>query len=1046
MITLSHAKPQKGNLGPSLLPSIFILLFCSALLAQSNDDCMMCHEDPDLSGTVKGKEKSVFVDSKSLASGVHAAFSCTDCHVDLSGTELPHEEALEPVDCGICHDDMAAALSEGSHAGWLEGEITTPACLECHGYHGIQARNSPTSATHASQLTSLCANCHGDVQHDFMKGAHAPQDPSLPEVTCGSCHDVHRVQSPKGNRPEMQVCGQCHGMEARHHGRSRHGQAADKGDALAPHCTTCHGAHDIHLRSDPNSTIAPMNIPMLCGTCHHEGTEVSINHDIPQERILENYSQSIHGEGLFKRGLTVTAVCTSCHEAHDTLDHSDPRSSIHPDNVAGTCMKCHARIEEVHVKVIEGELWEKEPHKIPSCSDCHPPHKIRRRPTQIHGAANADCMKCHSNPSLTMERDGQQVSLFVDEAAFARGSHSDTACAKCHTEVKITLERPCSTINSPVDCSICHAEVVEAHQASTHGMLAAAGDPDAPQCLDCHDKHDTESHRIPSSPTFSRNVPELCGKCHGAGGVAAGRAKPGIPDSVDSYANSIHGQGLLESGLVVSATCTDCHGSHKALPAENPESSVHPDRVAHTCGTCHDGIEEIYVKSVHWPKEGKSHESLPTCEDCHTSHSITRTDNADFRFMMMDQCGRCHHDQAETFFDTFHGKVSRLGSSGAAKCYDCHGTHDILPSDDPDSALSHKNVVETCAKCHKGAHRQFAGYLTHATHHDPQKYPFLYYSFWFMTTLLVGTLSFFILHTLAWLWRLWRTREQWRPHKHVPAKKYYRRFSRTQRAMHLIMLCSFFALALTGMALKFSYMSWALVISNLLGGFESMATLHRIGAVTLLILFTFHIGHVFVLKSRSGLSWWKFIFGPNSMMFNLGDVKQAWQSVKWFLGRGPRPHYGRFTYWEKFDYFAVFWGVFVIGSTGMVLWFPEFFTLLLPGWSVNVATIIHSDEALLAVGFIFTIHFFNTHFRPDKFPMDPVIFTGRVSLNELKHDKPAEYEALVQGRSDEEIEAQLVDPFPKEGETGFRVFGFAALAVGLSLIILILYAMLFGYR
>ena len=106
---------------------------------------------------------------------------------------------------------------------------------------------------------------------------------------------------------------------------------------------------------------------------------------------------------------------------------------------------------------------------------------------------------------------------------------------------------------------------------------------------------------------------------------------------------------------------------------------------------------------------------------------------------------------------------------------------------------------------------------------------------------------------------------------------------------------------------------------------------------------------------------------------------------------GPRPEFGRWTYWEKFDYFAVFWGMVVIGSTGFTLWFPEFFTLLFPGWMLNVATIIHSDEALLATGFIFTVHFFNTHLRPEKFPMDLVIFTGRMPVEELRMDKPAEY-------------------------------------------------------
>jgi cytochrome b subunit of formate dehydrogenase len=165
--------------------------------------------------------------------------------------------------------------------------------------------------------------------------------------------------------------------------------------------------------------------------------------------------------------------------------------------------------------------------------------------------------------------------------------------------------------------------------------------------------------------------------------------------------------------------------------------------------------------------------------------------------------------------------------------------------------------------------------------------------------------------------------------------------------------------------------------------------------------------------------------------------------LKWFIGLGERPNYGRWTYWEKFDYFAVFWGVAMIGVTGLLLWFPEFFTYLIPGWSVNVATIIHSDEALLAVGFIFTIHFFNTHFRPDKFPMDPVIFTGRVTVDELKYDKPAEYEQLVaEGKLDE----RLVKPLPSGAVRGFRIFGFIALTVGLTLIALIVYAMVFGYR
>jgi hypothetical protein len=228
-----------------------------------------------------------------------------------------------------------------------------------------------------------------------------------------------------------------------------------------------------------------------------------------------------------------------------------------------------------------------------------------------------------------------------------------------------------------------------------------------------------------------------------------------------------------------------------------------------------------------------------------------------------------------------------------------------------------------------------------------------------------------------------------------------------------------------------------------LGGFATTGFLHRLGAITLMVVFAVHLWDVVRRKRESGKSWGAYLTGPGSILFSMTDLREFVGSMKWFLGRGPRPHYGRYTYWEKFDYFAVFWGMVVIGSTGLLLWFPELFTRVVPGWTVNVATIIHSDEALLAVGFIFTVHFFNTHFRLDKFPMDPVIFTGQVPIEELKRDKPREYEELVAaGR----LEATLVEPYPKKLERLFKIFGFTALGVGLTLIGLIVYSMVFGYR
>ncbi len=859
---------------------------------------------------------------------------------------------------------------------------------------------------------------------------------------------MDRTRSPKpaSTAKALASCSTCHATVATEQHASLHGKAAARGDALAPTCLTCHGGHGILSHKDAKSPVAVMNIPLLCGKCHREGSEVSLTHDIPQENILENYADSIHGEGLFQKGLTVTAVCTSCHSAHNILPHGDPKSTINAKNVVATCTQCHAQIELVHRKVIEGHLWESAPNQIPVCVDCHEPHKVRRV-FYSAGMANQDCLTCHAKPDLAVERDGKQVSLYTDPDAYAASTHAKTACAQCHTEVTPSHTRPCETITKKVDCGVCHAAQVEQYQISIHGTLAAQNDPDAPGCLDCHSPHATKSKNEPLSPTFARNVPTLCARCHRVGAQAAVRIHGETADIVGSYADSIHGQGLTESGLVVTATCVNCHSSHGELPPDDPRSTVNRANLPDTCGKCHYGVKEAFATSIHATGEPKNGEHLPVCEDCHSSHNISRLDLPGARTKMLSQCGGCHKEQAETFFETFHGKVSQLGGESSAKCSDCHGKHNILKPTDPASTLSRDNVVATCAQCHPGANRRFAGYLTHATHHDRDKYPWLYWVFRAMTALLVGTLTFAVFHTVAWLVRLYLSREQWRHMKAASRlegqEKLYQRFTAFQRLQHVAMMISFFTLAITGMALKFSYAAWAQGFSRAFGGFEAMGIVHRLGAIALIIVFCVHVWDVRRQKLASGRTWLQTILGPGSILFTPRDLKEFIGSIKWFFGLGPRPNYGRFTYWEKFDYFAVFWGVLVIGSTGFALWFPELFTRVMPGWTINVATIIHSDEALLAVGFIFTIHFFNTHFRPDKFPMDPVIFTGRVPLEELKHDKPDEYAQMV---ASGELEEHMVGPIAKPVERIFRIFGFIALTIGLTLIGLIIYAMLFSYR
>ncbi len=863
---------------------------------------------------------------------------------------------------------------------------------------------------------------------------------------CVSCHPDADVQEfPHGSPLQKVDCGTCHEDQAAQYANSLHGQALARGDRDAPACVDCHGKHVILGAKNPKSPTYVMNIPALCGQCHREDSEVARRHKIAEKDVISNYTESIHGEGLFIRGLIVTAVCTNCHTSHNVLPHTDAQSSINRNNIAKTCMQCHAQIESVHQRVIRGELWEKQPHAIPACVDCHSPHRIRRVFYEER-YTNDYCLGCHLDRKLVRTRpDGSLDSLYVDPSAIEHSAHNQNiACVKCHTNVS-QRQQPVCKDSGPVDCSICHAEETTNYAQGIHGKLLKQNDPNAPFCTDCHGTHHILPKADIASATFPRNIPQLCAKCHREGEKAAVRYKGTETQVVAHYVESIHGKGLFESGLMVSATCSDCHLSHKILPASDPNSSVNTTHAGTTCATCHLGIYEDFKKSIHSPTvAAAARQKLPACNSCHKSHEIARVDRDDFRNEILTQCGGCHEDVTNTYFETYHGKFSKLGYAKAAKCYDCHGSHKILPPTHTASTLSRQNIVETCKKCHPNSNRKFTGYLTHATHHNRFKYPILYYTFWTMTLLIIGVFTFFGLHTLLWIPRSIRERVKLKERLKGQPREYMVRFGRFPRILHIMVIVSFFGLALTGMSIKFSGFGWALAINHFFGGVEAAGLIHRLCALVTFLYFGLHFSLIYQTAKKEKIRLWKFITSPEGLMPNKRDLKEYFQTILWFLGKREAPQYGRWTYWEKFDYLAVFWGVAIIGSTGLILWFSTFFTRFLPGYLINVATIIHSDEALLATGFIFTVHFFNTHFRPQKFPMDQVIFTGKVPFEEWKHERPREY-ALLQ-ESGKLHEYLVKNPPSRRLFLTSRIFGFFFLFLGFALVGLIIWAMLFQYR
>ncbi len=689
---------------------------------------------------------------------------------------------------------------------------------------------------------------------------------------------------------------------------------------------------------------------------------------------------------------------------------------------------------------------------------------ILASPLPSAGAAeikNSVCLDCHSDKTLCKTNaTGQALSLFVDEAKFATTVHKTNSCVSCHADM--TTKHPDDNVPAqPVNCATCHEGPGRDYANSIHGASHKMGASGAADCKDCHGAHDIVPVKEADSPVFKLNLPRTCATCHSNPGLTK-EYRIKYPEVASQYTDSIHGRALLKMGLIVAPSCNDCHGVHDIKRSVDRDSPINEANVAKTCGKCHVKIEETYLQSIHGQLLTKGDKRGPVCTDCHTAHQVETPKNGHFKMVSDERCGRCHQDRLEHYRETYHGKAMALGkpnvASEVAACYDCHGHHDVLPASNPQSRLSKANILGTCQQCHPRATQAFTEYKPHANPLDGQNYPALHVVFLFMTSLLVGVFVFFGAHTLAWFVRAgylyWHDSKKFREAKISTQNggEWFTRFAPFERFLHFLVVTSFLLLVLTGMPLKFYYTNWAKTLFSIIGGAETARAFHRLGAIVTFLYFGLHVASL-VGKCWKGRKQtrdpqtgkitlkrvWNVLFGPDSMMFTVQDWRDFVAHNKWFFGKGPKPQFERWTYWEKFDYFAVFWGVFIIGSSGLLMWFPETLTRVLPGWLINIALIIHSDEALLAAGFIFSIHFFNTHFRIEKFPMDTVIFSGRVSKNEMLHERRRWYDRLVaQGRLDE---YRVRDEWLRWKSIA-RAFGYFFFGMGVLLLILIVYAMI----
>ncbi|HJW23439.1 MAG TPA: cytochrome C [Rhodocyclaceae bacterium] len=631
------------------------------------------------------------------------------------------------------------------------------------------------------------------------------------------------------------------------------------------------------------------------------------------------------------------------------------------------------------------------------------------------------------------------LGLSAATAAEGQGKLDDATCITCHDGKKGKIEvagkggekhalAPVDKagidqgVHAKVQCVACHADIVDSQ--ANHRKAAGVAKPD---CATCHEKLWAQAKQRPQPDKRLETVVR----------------------NVEAYKKSFHARPDRDNPDRAKAVCSDCHATHDfKVPKEGtPERDKWRLTIPKTCGEkCHDEQLEDYQESAHGALTmGKDDPKGAVCTDCHTTHEITSASADVFKLKNVQACGGCHKEELNSYRDTYHGQVNRLGYTYTAKCADCHGSHGIKKSDDPESKVNAKNRLKTCQQCHNekkpGMVLATAGFTTfgpHANGHDFQKYPQMWVASKFMEALLIGVFAFFWLHCGLWYYREWKDRQAGKAVPHVKTEgldlggKHIRRFAWGWRIAHLVFALVTMTLVLTGTSALYADSAWAPKVAAAVGGPRILGIIHRTAAFLFVGIFMIHFVYVMQKLLRSRTFRW---FGPDSLIPNWKDLTDCWAMFKWFLGKGPRPNFERWAYFEKFDYWAVFWGVNIIGWSGLMLAFPHVTATYLPGWVFNVGTLVHGEEAFLAAVFLFTVHFFNNHFRPDKLPPpDVVMFTGSLPLEEFKRDHPAHYERLVKSG---ELEKHLVDAPSRPMRAGSVALGLFLIALGFTLLALV---------
>jgi formate dehydrogenase subunit gamma len=630
-----------------------------------------------------------------------------------------------------------------------------------------------------------------------------------------------------------------------------------------------------------------------------------------------------------------TLSCMGCHHIGYTRD---PKLSL--QRRLDRCVECHADVAPQHVGVTGGG-------QLPDCHACHSIHGDHSV-AQAKTAMTPRCAACHEAP----------------HPEHAPGAQGSPGCADCHTmHTGRTFEPADPSIEEA--CAACHKAVHPSH-ANVEGIAA---------CTTCH------SVKSPPAPgALARE--QTCATCH----ATVHPSHEGVPNA---------------------PTCFQCHDFVKDPPVAEAAPAM-----AERCAACHEPQKRAMVEGGHGASPASdAARDVPTCLTCHQSHLGMEEAKARIKVTSAVQCMKCHGEASlavryglpsmvkPSYADDFHGATVQflmaeggtMGGKDVLICSDCHGNHNVAP-------LSEQAIAEVCLRCHTQGDEKIAGaWLGHETpspRHKPLIWMvrlFYFVLIPFMLTGLTLTIVFQLVDARRKGARVMKTEGMKRLLARLKGKKLepvetVERFGRTERFEHLASGLTFIALVVTGLPQTRPDLAIAQWIIGSMGGIWPTRLIHRtIGVIFVLLMLTHVTRAVVKALQRNKLP----VMVPDRQDFE--DVLQTFRHI--LLGE-PMPKVGKFDFAEKFEYWGLFLGGVVMSSTGIFLLFPELVTQFLPGVVLAATRVMHGMEATFAVMVVILWHSWGVMLRPDVFPLDTSIFTGRMSVHRLKHEHPREYERL----------------------------------------------------